>query len=280
MQMSGSKIAVGLGAAALLSLGFMTWSLQQQVGDLEIERNKAERWGDFVERKLHEAREEAAELSTRAEQAQERADQVQETVQETRRAQREAELEREFVREEAERLRQQSEQAQQLAEASRREAERLRRQREQELNRMQEALARITETTRTPMGMVVNLGEDSFLFDFDKTTLRPENREILSRIAGVLLASHGYRLYVYGHTDDLGPDEYNQQLSEGRAEAVRSYLAEAGIPGEIIEVHGFGETSPKIDSESRAARQRNRRVEIGVIDTIINYQGTVDETTP
>ena len=81
---------------------------------------------------------------------------------------------------------------------------------------MHEALSQIAESQRTPMGMVVNLGQDSFLFDFDKAALRAENREILSRIAGVLLASHGYRLYVYGYTDDTGPESYNQQLSEKR----------------------------------------------------------------
>jgi outer membrane protein OmpA-like peptidoglycan-associated protein len=198
----------------------------------------------------------------------------------TERAKRDAELEREFIREEAERLRQETAQAHELAAASQREAERLRRQRQRELNRMQEALSHIAETVRTPMGMVVNLSEDSFLFDFDKTDLRPENREILSRIAGVLLASHGYRLYVYGHTDDVGEEAYNQQLSEGRAQSVRDYLTGAGIPPEIIEVKGFGETDPKVRGETPLARQKNRRVEIGVIDTIINYSELPESANP
>ena len=122
------------------------------------------------------------------------------------------------------------------------------------------------------MGMVVNLGEDSFLFDFDKDTLRPENREMLSRIAGVLLASHGYRLQVYGHTDDLGPAVYNKDLSMRRARAVGKYLITAGIPEDVVEVEGFGEASPRVRARSTDARQKNRRVEIGVIDTIVNYE--------
>jgi outer membrane protein OmpA-like peptidoglycan-associated protein len=221
-----------------------------------------------------------ATLQSRAEEAQGRAAQAEDLAMATERAKRDAELEREFIREEAERLRQETVQAHELAAASQREAERLRRQRQRELNRMQEALSHIAETVRTPMGMVVNLSEDSFLFDFDKTDLRPENREILSRIAGVLLASHGYRLYVYGHTDDVGEDAYNQQLSEGRAQSVRDYLAEAGIPSEIIEVKGFGETSPKVRGENSLARQKNRRVEIGVIDTIINYSELPESANP
>ena len=78
-------------------------------------------------------------------------------------------------------------------------------------------------------GVVINLSEDSFLFDFDNAELRPANRELLSRIAGVLLVSYGYKLYVYGHTDDQGAPAYNQRLSERRAYAVRDYLAAAGL---------------------------------------------------
>jgi outer membrane protein OmpA-like peptidoglycan-associated protein len=125
--------------------------------------------------------------------------------------------------------------------------------------------------------MVVSLGEDRFLFDFDKADVKLENRELLSRIAGVLLASHGYRLYVYGHTDDVGTGEYNQDLSERRAKSVRDYLVKAGIPEEIIESKGFGKTSPRVPAKTRDARQKNRRVEIGVVDTIINYEKIVSE---
>jgi outer membrane protein OmpA-like peptidoglycan-associated protein len=278
---SGKINVVVAGALALLLLGLLgfVWHLNNRIDAQQVDLARSERWSDFLERKLHEAREESTQLQTRAAEAQERAVQAEALAGETERAKREAELEREFSREEAEHFRQESEQAREVAAASQREAERLRRQRERELNRMQEALSHIAETVRTPMGMVVNLGEDSFLFDFDKTALRPENREILSRIAGVLLASHGYRLYVYGHTDDLGPDEYNQRLSEGRAGAVRDYLIKAGVPNDIVEVKGFGKTSPKVPSQTPLARQKNRRVEIGVIDTIINYKSLPSESS-
>ena len=84
---------------------------------------------------------------------------------------------------------------------------------------MQEALAKIVETERTPLGMVMRLGEDSLHFDFDQAAIREGDKELLSRIAGVLLASHGYRIYVYGHTDDQGDPRYNEGLSERRAQA-------------------------------------------------------------
>ncbi len=137
---------------------------------------------------------------------------------------------------------------------------------------MQEALAEIVETERTPLGMVMRLGEDRLQFDFDKARIREEDKELLSRIAGVLLASRGYRLYVYGHTDDQGPANYNEQLSARRAEAVRNFFEQAGIPADITESIGLGEKDPRAKGTSPAARQKNRRVEIGIIDTVVTYE--------
>jgi outer membrane protein OmpA-like peptidoglycan-associated protein len=149
----------------------------------------------------------------------------------------------------------------------------LRHRREQELNRMQQALSKIAPTRRTASGMVVELANDSFYFDFDKSELRRENREILSRIAGVLLASDGYRLFVYGHTDDIGPEEHNRQLSLRRAKSVADYLSQAGVPDDVMNVQGFGQSSPRTDNDSPRAREKNRRVEIGIVDSIIQYKG-------
>jgi len=142
---------------------------------------------------------------------------------------------------------------------------------------MQEALAKVAATRRTADGMIIDLGSDSFKFDFDKATLRPENRELLSRLAGILLASHGYRLHVYGYTDDVGTEEYNQGLSERRAEAVREYLAKSGIPSEIMSSKGFGKSSPRVKATTQQAREKNRRVEIGIVDTVVKYGGEQDQ---
>jgi outer membrane protein OmpA-like peptidoglycan-associated protein len=152
------------------------------------------------------------------------------------------------------------------------ELESMRERRVAELDRMQQALSRIVPTVRTPTGMVMQLANKSFRFDFDSAALKPENRETLSRIAGVLLASEGYRLFIDGHTDDIGTEEYNQRLSERRADSVRDYLVKAGVPANIIEVKGFGKSNPLVPAKSNDAREKNRRVELGIVDTIINYQ--------
>ena len=267
---------VFLGLGLLLAVLVSSWVVWQKIGELESGLARIEKQKLALEQDLATSQVEAADARAEAQTERVRADEAEEKARRLTRERRRAELEREMAREKADRLRVESERASAEAERSRQEAERLRKRRQKELDRMHEALSRIAESTRTPMGMVVNLGQDSFLFDFDKAALRPENREILSRIAGVLLASHGYRLYVYGHADDTGPEAYNQQLSEKRAGAVRRYLVEAGIPEGIIAAQGFGEVSPAVPLKTRQARQRNRRVVIGVVDTVIDYTGAME----
>jgi outer membrane protein OmpA-like peptidoglycan-associated protein len=151
------------------------------------------------------------------------------------------------------------------------EAAHIRSQAEAEINRLQQALGQIAETRRTALGLVMNLGSDYLKFEFDKAELRPEDRELLSRIAGILLTSEDYTISVNGHTDDVGTDEYNQKLSERRARAVRDYLVEAGLPPEIFTVEGHGKTLPLVQGTSEQARAKNRRVELGVVNTRIRY---------
>ncbi len=149
----------------------------------------------------------------------------------------------------------------------------MKQEREKELDNMQQALSKVVETRRTPTGMVMILPEATFRFGFDDAQLTPKNREVLSRISGILLASKGYGLAVYGYTDDVGSEAYNQQLSERRAKAVEQYLGQAGIEAGTINVKGFGKSNPIAKGTSQDARAKNRRVEIALTDSEIKYQG-------
>jgi outer membrane protein OmpA-like peptidoglycan-associated protein len=151
---------------------------------------------------------------------------------------------------------------------------RIRREREEELNRMQEALNRVVETKRTPQGMTIILPDSTFRFDFDSAELSPKNRELLSRVAGILLVSKGYGLSVFGYTDDVGTADYNQQLSMRRAAAVRQYLVQSGLDPAIINVKGYGKTSPLVAGTTATARARNRRVEIALTDSQIHFESS------
>jgi outer membrane protein OmpA-like peptidoglycan-associated protein len=162
--------------------------------------------------------------------------------------------------------------AREQADAAKAEAERIRAEAEAELNRLEEALSKVVETRRTALGLVLSLGEESIKFDFDKADLKPKARELLSRIAGILLTSTDYTVSVNGHTDDVGTEEYNQTLSERRAEAVRQYLLEAGVPADIMTVTGWGKRKPRVEGTSEEARARNRRVELGIVNSRVSYR--------
>jgi len=159
------------------------------------------------------------------------------------------------------------------AETARAEAEKIRAEREQEMGRLQQALDRIVETRRTAFGLVMNLPESALRFGFNSASLTSDARETLSRIAGILMTSSNFGLAIHGHTDDVGSTEYNQQLSERRAGAVKDYIVAAGIDPGIITIRGYGKASPLAKGRDEAARARNRRVEIALTDSSIQYKG-------
>ena len=106
---------------------------------------------------------------------------------------------------------------------------------------------------------------DNVLFDFDKTAVKPDGAKILDRLIAFLKENSDKRVALEGHTDSVGTEQYNQGLSERRANIVDEYLTSHGITADrITAVKGFGEDRP-IDTNSTAAgRQRNRRVEFKV----------------
>jgi outer membrane protein OmpA-like peptidoglycan-associated protein len=186
-------------------------------------------------------------------------------------ARQQAEAQTTLAREEAATARVQTASALEVAAQAQVEADRIRKQAEAEVNRLEEALGQVAETRRTALGLVMNLGSEYLKFDFDKAELRAGDRELLSRIAGILATSQDYTVSVNGHTDDVGTPEYNQKLSERRAEAVRDYLVKAGLPPGILSVTGHGKSRPLVPSTSEQARAKNRRVELGIVNTRILY---------
>jgi outer membrane protein OmpA-like peptidoglycan-associated protein len=173
--------------------------------------------------------------------------------------------------------RQQATAEQQKADQATQQAEEYRQERESELQQLQQALGQIAETRRTAMGLVMTLDSKSIRFDFDKANIKPEYRDILNRIAGILMTLKGYTVAVYGYTDDIGTQTYNLQLSQRRAEAVRDFLVQAGISPTIMSAKGFGKSDPRVPGDSDQARAANRRVEIGIVDSKLITNGPLVE---
>jgi outer membrane protein OmpA-like peptidoglycan-associated protein len=169
----------------------------------------------------------------------------------------------------AELARQQAAAEQQKANQAVQEAEQYRQEREADLAQLQQALGQIADTRRTAMGLVMTLDSKSVRFDFDKSDIKPEYRDTLNRIAGILMTLKGYTINVYGYTDDVGTQAYNLQLSQRRAQAVRDFLVQAGIAPTILNTKGFGKSDPRVSGTGEQARAANRRVEIGIVDVTL-----------
>jgi len=125
----------------------------------------------------------------------------------------------------------------------------------------------VLETKDTPRGLVVKMGD--VLFDTGRFDLRPAAREALAKLSGIVLSHPGLKLEIEGHTDSLGSIEFNQELSEKRAESVHSYLMEQGVPGEAATARGFGKAVPVASNNTSEGRQMNRRIEIVVSGEVI-----------
>jgi outer membrane protein OmpA-like peptidoglycan-associated protein len=126
----------------------------------------------------------------------------------------------------------------------------------------------ILQTRDTARGLIVNMSD--VLFDTAKFSLRPEAREKLARVAGIVSGHPGLKLDVEGHTDNVGTDDYNQQLSEQRGSAVRDYLTQQGqMPQTSVTTRGFGKMQPVASNETSSGRQQNRRVELVISGEVI-----------
>ena len=160
----------------------------------------------------------------------------------------------------------QAEQARQQAELDKQQATQQAQQAEtdkaQMRARMLQQLNQILETTDTARGLIVNMPD--VLFDTGKADLQPVARERLAKVAGILIAYPDIRVEIDGYTDSTGSLEFNQQLSQQRADAVRNYLASQGVNSSAIRTQGFGPSQPIASNDTPSGRQQNRRVELVV----------------
>jgi len=125
----------------------------------------------------------------------------------------------------------------------------------------QSDLANLAAVKEEERGLVITLS-GSVLFASNKSDLLPSAQDRLNHVADALLTTKERKLTVEGHTDSQGTVGYNQDLSQRRADAVRSYLISRGYSGDLIFAQGIGENRPIADNRSAEGRANNRRVEI------------------
>src|SRR5882724_2215270 len=239
-----------------------------------------------------------------AEQAQSQAEQARSQAEQARAQAETAKADAERMKLEAQQARQEAQKAQQEAESARasaveqqkalaveadkarksaEESERLRQQAEKEKvdlrARLLQQLNSILATRDTARGLIANMSD--VLFKTGSYELLAGARERLAKVSGIVMAYPGLHLDIEGHTDSVGSDGYNQKLSENRAQAVRDYLVQQGIPDNSIVSRGLGKTQPVATNDTPDGRQQNRRVELVLSGEAIGLKAaSVDTAAP
>jgi outer membrane protein OmpA-like peptidoglycan-associated protein len=255
----------------------------EQQARIERERRETERRTEEAQSQAQQAQQQAQEARDKAEaEARQRAiaeQQSQEAAQQTQQAQQQAEQ----ARQQAEQAQQQAQlEAQQRTTAEQQnlqaiaQAEESRRQAEQAQQRAQQAetdqaqlrqrlmgqLNAVLQTRDSARGLIVSMPD--VLFDTGSANLKPTARERLAKVSGILIAYPDIRVEVDGYTDSTGSALFNEQLSQQRADSVRSYMDQQGVPPSSITTRGLGQSNPIASNETATGRQQNRRVELVV----------------
>jgi outer membrane protein OmpA-like peptidoglycan-associated protein len=284
LKMAENSLARKAASQEVISTAVQSIQFSEDARALAIQRQAEEalanerKAADDAQRQARERADQEARQRAEAEAAKAQAllqeQQAKQKAEEAARQKAEADAAR--AQAEVERLRAESErqaalQKEETARKAAEDAERARKQAEEEKAQLRAKLlqqfSQVLDTRDTDRGLVVNMSD--VLFDTGKYTLRQEAREKLARIAGIVLNYPGLRLEAEGHTDNVGTAEFNQKLSEQRADSVRGYLIAQGIPESSITSSGKGFTVPVTPNDTAAGRQKNRRVELIVSGEVI-----------
>jgi len=229
-----------------------------------LRKQAAERDRQNVEAK-ESAQAQAAASQQAAAQSQAAAAQSQAEAERAAAEKAKADAERARAEADAERARAEAAEAKANAQKSAEDANTVREKLRQQLNS-------VLVTTESARGLIVNMSD--VLFDTGKYTLKPATQVSLAKVATILQLYPGLKVQVEGYTDSVGGDEYNQKLSENRANAVHDFLVQNGVPAANVTAAGYGKNNPVADNSTAAGRQQNRRVNLVVSGDAIGVQTT------
>ena len=127
---------------------------------------------------------------------------------------------------------------------------------------------------------LLNKAMSGIQFENGKATIKPSSYKILNDIAKIFIDNTNYIVEVQGHTDNVGKRDYNIDLSERRAQAVRTYLIGKGVPATRLSAHGYGPDVPIADNKTKEGRTKNRRVEFNITFEEVTYETIYDRVQP
>lgn len=198
----------------------------------------------------------AQQLEQQLQQQQAAAQQAQQQLQQEQAARTQAEQQAQSSQQQLQQTQQQLQQAQT--------------DKEQMRQRLLAQLNQVLQTKDSARGLIVNMPD--VLFNLNSASLKTDARERLAKVAGILIAYPDIHVEVDGYTDNTGTLDFNQQLSQQRADTVRSYLVQQGVPSASIDSKGFGPNDPVASNDTPQGRQQNRRVDLIVSGQSIGAQ--------
>ncbi|MBD3346110.1 MAG: OmpA family protein [Chitinivibrionales bacterium] len=151
--------------------------------------------------------------------------------------------------------------------AEREKARKLREEAEKKFSELQSALIQVSKDAR---GTIISMSD--ILFKIGKADLTPDLKTNLAKIAGILTVFKNSKIIVEGHTDNQGSEEYNQRLSEDRAENVMNFLIEQGVQPHRLTAIGYAFHRPIASNDTPEGRQKNRRVDLVVQEKNKEYE--------
>jgi len=246
---------------------------QRHQAQATAEREAARQRTEEARQQEVQAQQEASQARQQAAQAQQEASlqqaQAELQRQQAEHATREADEERAAAEQAKQRALQQqqalaadAEQAQQQALNAEQRAVQAEQEKEQMRQRLLTQLNQVLQTRDTARGLIVDMND--VLFDTGKTTLKPDAKVRLAKVAGIIEAYPDLHLQIEGYTDSTGSPEVNQVLSERRATTVRDFLIAQGVPVNNVVARGFGADNPIASNTTPQGRQINRRVDLVV----------------
>ena len=233
------------------------------------ERQQQEQRATLAQQQAELAQNSAVEARVQQQQAEQAAAQAQrdraaaeQAKAEALQAKQEAEVARQQALAQQQQLAAQTQAAQAQAQTAEQRAQAAEQEKEQMRQRLLTQLNQVLQTRDTARGLIVNMSD--VLFDLNQATLKPDAKIRLAKVAGIIEAYPDLRLQIEGYTDSTGTVQYNQELSERRAAAVRDFLVSQGVNLNSVTAQGFGPSNPVASNSTASGRQANRRVDLVV----------------
>jgi outer membrane protein OmpA-like peptidoglycan-associated protein len=246
--------------------------IQQQASAGQQVQSDQQAAAQQAQAQAQQAQQQAAAAQQRAQDQERLAQQAQQQLQQQQAAAQQAQQQLQQEQAARQQAQQQASATQQQLQQTQQQVQQAQAEKEQTRQRLLGQLNQVLQTKDSARGLIVNMPD--VLFSVNSANLTPDARERLAKVAGILIAYPDIKVAVNGYTDNTGTIAYNEQLSQQRAETVRTYLVQQGVPSGLVDAKGFGPNDPIASNDSPEGRRQNRRVNLIVSGQAIGAQAT------